>query len=391
MNNEKNILVAGLGYVGLANALLLSQHNQVFAYDIDQEKLNKLKQKKSPIEEEVQKFLQRKDLTINFISDFSQAVSKSEILIIATPTNYDEYIDKFDTSTVETVIENAFKLNPQINIVIKSTIPVGFVDQMKKKYPKLTILFSPEFLREGKSLHDNLYPSRIIVGEESLFGQLIGHLFLECTKEKNAPIILTSSREAEAIKLFSNSYLALRIAYFNELDTFAEQNQLRSAKIIRGVSLDPRIGDYYNNPSFGYGGYCLPKDTKQLVSNFSNIPQRLVKAIVESNETRMSYVAKKIAEQEADVIGVYRISMKHNSDNFRYSSTLEITRRLLEMNKKVIIYEPSLKTDYFKGMEVVKTLSKLEENADIIIANRYDENLNQLKKIVYSRDLFQRD
>ncbi|MEQ6206843.1 nucleotide sugar dehydrogenase [Enterococcus mundtii] len=392
MTNSKNILVAGLGYVGLANALLLSQHNRVFAYDIDREKIIKLKNQESPLEEkEVREFLQRKDIKIEFTDDFSHAVIESEILIIATPTNYDEYKDKFDTSSVESVIKEALTLNPKIDVVIKSTIPVGFVDQMREKYSEAHILFSPEFLREGKSLHDNLYPSRIVVGDESLFGKLIGNLFLECTKERKAPIILTSSKEAEAIKLFSNSYLALRISYFNELDTFAEENELRSSNIIRGISLDPRIGDYYNNPSFGYGGYCLPKDTKQLVSNFSNIPQRLIEAIVESNETRINYISHKIRDYDVQVVGIYRISMKHNSDNFRYSSTLEIAKRILAMGKKVVLYEPSLKVDFFEGMEIVNTLTLLEEKSDIIIANRYDKELKDLNKEIYTRDLFQRD
>ncbi|EJC3746419.1 nucleotide sugar dehydrogenase [Enterococcus faecium] len=392
MTNSKNILVAGLGYVGLANALLLSQHNRVFAYDIDREKIIKLKNQESPLEEkEVREFLQRKDIKIEFTDDFSHAVIESEILIIATPTNYDEYKDKFDTSSVESVIKEALALNPKINVVIKSTVPVGFVDQMREKYSEAHILFSPEFLREGKSLYDNLYPSRIVVGDESLFGKSIGNLFLECTKERNAPIILTSSKEAEAIKLFSNSYLALRISYFNELDTFAEENELRSSNIVRGISLDPRIGDYYNNPSFGYGGYCLPKDTKQLVSNFLNIPQRLIEAIVESNETRINYISHKISDYDVQVIGIYRISMKHNSDNFRYSSTLEIANNLLAMGKKVVLYEPSLKVDSYEGMEVVNTLNLLEEKSDIIIANRYDKELKDLNKEIYTRDLFQRD
>lgn len=389
---NKKILIAGLGYVGLANALLLSQKNQVVAYDIDEKKVKQLEKRKSPLDEEdIHLFLQKKELNIMFTNQFNDAVLDSEFIVIATPTNYDEYTNHFDTNSVEQMIDQSIQLNPGIKIVIKSTIPIGFVDKMKEKYPEADIAFSPEFLREGKALYDNLYPSRIIVGDEGGFGELIAQLFLECAVDKNTTILLTATKEAEAIKLFSNSYLALRIAYFNELDTFAEESHLSSSKIIKGMSLDKRIGDYYNNPSFGYGGYCLPKDTKQLEADFSGIPQSLVHAIVTSNTIRISHIAKKIADSGAQTIGVYKLAMKHNSDNFRYSSTLAVIDKLVELGKKIVIYEPSLKAESYKGFEIVKDVSELEEKSDVIIANRYEQELKNSKKEIYTRDIFQRD
>ncbi|MBF8807264.1 MAG: nucleotide sugar dehydrogenase [Enterococcus lacertideformus] len=389
---KKKILVAGLGYVGLANALLLSQENQVVAYDIDEEKLKQLKKRKSPLDEEdIHLFLQKKELNIVFTNRFAAAVLESEIMVIATPTNYDEYTNYFDTSSVEQVIDQAIQINPAIKIVIKSTIPVGFVDEMKARYPEVVLAFSPEFLREGKALYDNLRPSRIIVGDEGKFGELVAQLFLACAINKNTNILLTTAKEAEAIKLFSNSYLALRIAYFNELDTFAEESHLRSSKIIKGMSFDPRIGDYYNNPSFGYGGYCLPKDTKQLAADFSGIPHSLVHAIVTSNTIRITHIAQKIAESGAQTIGVYKLAMKHHSDNFRYSSTLAVIDRLVELGKEIVIYEPSLSAENYKGHQVVKNISELEEKSDVIIANRYEAELKNSKKEIYTRDIFQRD
>lgn len=386
------ISIFGLGYVGLANALLLSQSCEITAYDIVSDKIKKLKNGISPLEDKkIKEFLNRKDLIIDFTTDFKKAVISSEFLIIATPTDYDEQKNYFNTSTVEDVIEKALLINPEAIFIIKSTVPVGYTSELKKKYNTENIIFSPEFLREGKALEDNLYPSRIIVGEKSERGQLIADLFNNNSVLKNTPILLTDSTEAEAIKLFSNTYLALRVAYFNELDTYAESRGLDSRQIIEGVGLDPRIGSHYNNPSFGYGGYCLPKDTKQLRANYEDVPSNIIGAIVDSNTTRKDFIAEQILAKNPKIVGIYRLTMKSNSDNFRYSSIQGVMKRLKAKGIEVVVYEPTLDEDTFYHSKVIKSLEEFKTISDIIVSNRLEFELQEVRDKVYTRDIFGKD
>lgn len=386
------ISIFGLGYVGLANALLLSQSCEITAYDIVSDKIKKLKNGISPLEDKkIKEFLNRKDLIIDFTTDFKKAVISSEFLIIATPTDYDEQKNYFNTSTVEDVIEKALLINPEAIFIIKSTVPVGYTSELKKKYNTENIIFSPEFLREGKALEDNLYPSRIIVGEKSERGQLIADLFNNNSVLKNTPILLTDSTEAEAIKLFSNTYLALRVAYFNELDTYAESRGLDSRQIIEGVGLDPRIGSHYNNPSFGYGGYCLPKDTKQLRANYEDVPSNIIGAIVDSNTTRKDFISEQILAKNPKIVGIYRLTMKSNSDNFRYSSIQGVMKRLKGKGIEVVVYEPTLVEDTFYHSKVIKNLEEFKMISDVIVSNRFEESLESVRSKVYTRDIFRKD
>lgn len=387
-----NISVIGLGYVGLANALLLSQSVNVKAYDIVEEKVNMLKKKESPImDSEISFFLNREDLSIKFIKNFRDAVVDTKYLIVATPTDYDESKNYFNTSTVENVIEKALKINPEVIFIIKSTVPVGYTSELKKKYNTENIIFSPEFLREGKALEDNLYPSRIIVGEKSERGQEIADLFNNNSASKTTPILLTDSTEAEAIKLFSNTYLALRVAYFNELDTYAETRRLDSRQIIEGVSLDPRIGSHYNNPSFGYGGYCLPKDTKQLRANYEDVPSNIIGAIVDANTTRKDFIAEQILARTPQIVGIYRLTMKSNSDNFRYSSIQGVMKRLKSKGIEVVVFEPTLDEEFFYHSKVIKNLEEFKSISDVIVSNRYEIELEEVRSKVYTRDIFGTD
>lgn len=388
----KNVSIFGLGYVGLANALLLSQKENVMAYDIVDEKIDLLNQGISPLEDkEVKEFLSKKDLNLKFTKDFEEAVKFADYLIVSTPTDYDEKKNYFNTATVEDVIEKALSIKPEAILIIKSTVPVGYTDSLREKYNTNNIIFSPEFLREGKALYDNLYPSRIIVGECSKKGEEIANMFLENTMDKNSRILLTHSTEAEAIKLFSNTYLALRVAYFNELDTYAESRELDAKQIIEGVGLDPRIGTHYNNPSFGYGGYCLPKDTKQLRANYDTVPNNIISAIVDANTTRKDFIAEQILARSPKVVGIYRLTMKSNSDNFRYSSIQGIMKRLKAKGVEVIVFEPTMDETTFYNSRVEKNLTQFKELSDVIVTNRMEEELSDVEKKVYTRDIFKRD
>ena len=386
------IAVAGTGYVGLSLATLLSQRNEVYALDVIPEKVDMINDRVSPIKDElIEKFFGEKELNLKATLDYKEAFEGAEFVIISTPTNYDPEKNYFDTSSVEDIIKKVISMGIDTTMVIKSTIPVGFVESMKKKYGIDNIFFSPEFLREGKALYDNLYPSRIIVGDESKRGEEFAKLLKECSLKDDVEIRYMGSTEAEAVKLFANTYLALRVSYFNELDTYAEIKGLDSQKIIEGVCLDPRIGDYYNNPSFGYGGYCLPKDTKQLLANYQDIPQNMMGAIVNSNDTRKHHIADMIMKRNPKVVGVYRLTMKANSDNFRSSAIRGVIDILKENNINVIIYEPTIQTNTFEGIEVVHDLKLFQEISDVIIANRVDENLQEHEEKVYTRDLYKRD
>ncbi|MDT2865740.1 nucleotide sugar dehydrogenase [Vagococcus carniphilus] len=386
------ISVFGLGYVGLANTLLLSQKEQVMAYDIVEEKIELLKNKKSPlVDNEIELFIKRDDLNVEFTSNFEKAVNHAELCIIATPTDYDEKKNYFNTSTVENVIEKVLEIKPESTFVIKSTIPVGYTNELKDKFGTDNIIFSPEFLREGKALYDNLHPSRIIVGEKSERAKEFADALLRNSYEEDIHVLFTDSTEAEGIKLFSNTYLALRVAYFNELDTYAESKGLDAKQIIEGVGLDPRIGSHYNNPSFGYGGYCLPKDTKQLKANYEDVPSNIIGAIVDSNHTRKDFIADQIIAKNPKKVGIYRLTMKSNSDNFRYSSIQGIMKRIKAKGIEVIVYEPTLEDELFFNSKVIKDLGEFKEMSDVIVSNRFEPELTDVTDKVYTRDIFKRD
>lgn len=383
------ITVVGLGYVGLSNAVLLSQHNQVVAFDVDANKVEKINKNISPVvDPELESFLQNKSLFLHATSDESFAIQHGDLFIVATPTNYDEATNKFDTSSIEKVVKKIISSKPQALVLIKSTVPVGYTETLRRKVVSDNIIFSPEFLREGQALQDNLFPSRIIIGEVSEWAKKIARLFLNATVKKDVPVLLTNSAEAEAIKLFSNSYLALRVSFFNELDTYASLHKLDSRQIIEGVGLDPRIGKHYNNPSFGYGGYCLPKDTKQLLANYKDVPQNIIKAIVESNSTRKDFIASDVLSRNPAVVGVYRLIMKSGSDNFRESSVQGVMERLKSRGVEVIVYEPTLTCDSFLGFVIFENLQSFKEAADIIITNRLTSELYDVIDKVYTRDVF---
>ena len=392
------IAVAGTGYVGLSNSILLSQHNKVYAVDIVQEKVDLINSKKSPIvDKEISEYLAEKTINLEATTDSEKAYKNADFVIISTPTNYDETKNFFDTSSVEAVIDLVQKYNKEAVVIVKSTVPVGYNDMLLEKYPDMNILFSPEFLREGHALYDNLYPSRIVVSypKTKPFLKEKAVSFSELLKQgaikTDIPVLITTCTEAEAIKLFANTYLALRVAYFNELDTYAEVRGLDTASIIKGVCLDPRIGDFYNNPSFGYGGYCLPKDTKQLLANYKDVPNNLIQAIVESNTTRKDFIADQIISRKPKTVGVYRLTMKANSDNFRQSSIQGVMKRIKAKGIEVVIYEPTYKQEDFFNSKVIRDFEEFKQMSDVIIANRMTDDLLSVKEKVYTRDLYSRD
>lgn len=386
------IVVVGTGYVGMSNAVLLARHHKVIALDIDADRVDQVNSRKSPIEDmELADYLENQPLDLVATTDSSAAYKGADFVVIATPTNYDSITNHFDTSSVESVVSEALTINPNSCIVIKSTIPVGFTDGLRKKYQDGTILFSPEFLREGRALYDNLHPSRIVVGDRGKKGEEFANLLLEGSLEENVPVLLTDATEAEAIKLFSNTYLALRVSYFNELDTYAASRGLSSAQIISGVGMDPRIGNHYNNPSFGYGGYCLPKDTKQLLANYAEVPQNLITAIVDTNRTRKDFIADDILARNPQVVGVYRLVMKEGSDNFRESAIQGVMKRIKAKGVPVVIYEPALETDEFYHSQVITDLNEFKAQSDVIVANRRSPELDDVYDRVYTRDIYGRD
>ena len=388
------IAVAGTGYVGLSLATLLSQNNEVMALDIIPEKVEMINNRVSPIKDEyIEKYFKEKELNLKATLDYKEALKDAEYVIISTPTNYDEEKNYFDTSSVEDIIEKVKEVcdKNKTTMVVKSTIPVGFIKSIKEKYNIDNIFFSPEFLREGKALYDNLYPSRIIVGEKSKRAEIFAKLLLDSAEKKEVNVLYMDSTEAEAVKLFANTYLALRVAYFNELDTYAKIKGLNPKDIIDGVCLDPRIGNHYNNPSFGYGGYCLPKDTKQLLANYKDVPQNLIQAIVTANTTRKEFITEEVLKQKPEVVGIYRLTMKSGSDNFRSSAIQDIIKNLRANNIKVIIYEPTLEKEEFDGFKVINDINEFKKISSIILANRQEELLEDVKEKVYTRDLYTRD
>jgi len=386
------IAVAGTGYVGLSIATLLSQKNEVIALDVIEEKVDMINNRISPIKDkEIEEFFASKELNLKATLDYKYAFEGAEYIVISTPTNYDDELNYFDTSSVEDIIEKVKSLGIDTTMVVKSTVPVGFIEQVKEKYGIDNIMFSPEFLREGKALYDNLYPSRIIVGEVSKRAEKFANLLKEGALKEDIPIKYMNSTEAEAVKLFANTYLALRVAYFNELDTYAEIKGLNTKDIIEGIGLDPRIGTHYNNPSFGYGGYCLPKDTKQLLANYKDVPENMIEAIVKSNDTRKDHITDMILKKEPKVVGIYRLTMKTASDNFRASAIQGIIERLKVKNIEIVIYEPTLNNRYFNDCEVMDDFNKFKERSDVILANRMEEPLNDVVDKVYTRDIYSRD
>jgi UDPglucose 6-dehydrogenase len=386
------ITIAGMGYVGMANAILLAQHNDVTAYDVIQEKVDFINQKKSPIQDaDIDRFFKEKNLSLKATSNIEEAFNNPDYVIIATPTNYDTEKNYFDTSLVELVIKETLKRAPHATMIIKSTIPVGLTESLRQKYETDNLYFSPEFLREGKALHDNLYPSRIIIGGKTEAAKRFANMLVEGAEKKDIDVLYVGSTEAEAVKLFANTYLAMRVSFFNELDSYAELRNLNTKEIVDGVSLDPRIGNYYNNPSFGYGGYCLPKDTKQMLANYQDVPQNIMTAIVDANRTRKDHIAQQILKRNPKVVGIYRLTMKTDSDNFRESAVQGIMKRINAKGIPIIIYEPTMKEDIFYNAKIVRDINTFKTQADIIIANRLNLDIEDVKEKVYTRDLYQND